>query len=206
MQVISISPHVTPIWTVFQCGRNWKANTVYRRVAVGSTISTGRASTATTPGTSPATTPATPPSGTAIPLPTGTETGSTELPAPAPASSQAWIAGAVIGPVVGCALVGLLVWWITRHRMKKASAATAAGSAGWTGGPYHQNQPLAPWPAASPSPSHGQNAQYQGWDAQNKTNSMASGGTVGYPQELSSNPGSNTGHHGQVYEMHQTQH
>lgn len=217
MQVIYISPHVTPIWTVFLCGRNWRANTIYRKLPVArsttckiptaltlnslmlgySCLARDRATTATASSTTA--TLATPPSMTAIPLPTSTETKSPDVPSPAPASSQAWIAGEVIGPMVGCALIDILIWWITRYRMER----TAAGSVGGANGTYHQHQPLTLWPTASPSPSHGPVISYQGWEAQNKPNSLVSGGTPSSPHELSSNQGS-VSYHGEVYEMHQT--
>ncbi|KAK7978189.1 hypothetical protein PG988_005679 [Apiospora saccharicola] len=111
-----------------------------------------------------------------------------------PKSSQAWIAGAVVGPVAGCALVGVLVWWITRYQ-KRAAATKAAESAAakTTSGPYQQRQhqqPLGLWPTASPPPSHGLT-----------TRSSASGGTAGSQNDLLNVPGS-MGRNGEVYEMH----
>ncbi|KAK8134575.1 hypothetical protein PG984_006587 [Apiospora sp. TS-2023a] len=97
---------------VYGCNTNWHAGTVYRRLDVPSSTA------ASSPGTS-----ATPASSTSIPSPTSTGTeGDAATSAPAP--SRAWIAGAVVGPTVGCALVGLLVWWIMRQRTKKAAASS----------------------------------------------------------------------------------
>ncbi|KAK7920478.1 hypothetical protein PG985_008500 [Apiospora marii] len=186
---------------VYGCGANWEAGTVYRRLDVPSSTTckttppTSHTDTyslsmcpyeASSPGTSA--TSATPPGGTSIPTPTSTGTdGKTDTATPTPAPSQAWIAGAVAGPIVGCALVGLLVWWIMRQRMKKAAAvAPAAGPpAQINTSTYGQYQPGSHWPASSPPPN-------QGWEAQYKAIP---------PQELSSNTPANVDHAGGFYGM-----
>ncbi|KAK8039576.1 hypothetical protein PG993_007987 [Apiospora rasikravindrae] len=153
-----------------------------------------------------------------MPPPTGTGTGGTDAPSSGSASSQAWVAGAVAGPIVGCALVSLLVWWIMRRRMKKAMAAApgppamqTAESGRGVSSMYSQNQTVQPWPTSTPTPpSHGTSPGH-GWEARNKPSSLppVPGATPGHPHELPngslnelSNVPESTDHNGAVYEMH----
>ncbi|KAK7978188.1 hypothetical protein PG988_005678 [Apiospora saccharicola] len=163
-QTLGSGAHVT-----YGCNTNWSAATVYRTLDVPSST------TSSSPGTT--TTSATPASSTSIAFPTSTGTGGkTDAATPTPAPSQAWIAGAVVGPIVGCALVGLLVWWIMRQRMKKAAAvAPAAGPTAQVNSTYGQHQPGSHWPASSPPPPNHE------WEAQHKTTTPL--------QELSNTPG-----------------
>ncbi|KAK8078066.1 hypothetical protein PG996_004236 [Apiospora saccharicola] len=190
MSIFETSPRGSPVHVVYGCNVNWAANTVYRTLHVPSSTKSRKTSTTASNPTTLVHTPA-------IPTPTSTDSTS---PSPevtsAPKSSQAWIAGAVVGPVAGCALVGVLVWWITRYR-KRAAATKAAESAAakTTSGPYQQRQhqqPLGLWPTASPPPSQGPT-----------TRSSASGGTAGSQNDLLNVPGS-MGRNGEVYEMHHT--
>lgn len=201
MSIFETSPRGSPVHVFYGCNVNWAANTVYRTLHESSSTGAhgiesyfptqyllmGTVSRMTpTTASSPTTLLHTP----TIPSPTSSDTStSTDAPS-APESSQAWVAGAVIGPVAGCALVGGLVWWITRYR-KKRTAATTAESAGKTSsGPYHRNQPLGLWPSASPPPSHGPTRH-----------SPASGGTSISQHDLL-NVSGNMNQPGEVYEMH----
>ena len=136
----------------------------------------------------------------ALPSPTSTDPGrGTNVPQEAGSpSSQAWVAGAVAGPVIGCVLVGLLVWGIMRHRMKKATAASTAEA---TISPYGHHRP--PGSSPPPPPSHG-NTTSHGWESQNKSALPGSGGPLYSPYELSSVSG-NLGHNGAVHELHHNQ-
>ncbi|KAK8039575.1 hypothetical protein PG993_007986 [Apiospora rasikravindrae] len=158
------------------------------------------APTVASPGTM--TTPATPPSGIAIPSSTSTETGR-NTDGSSLDHSNAWIAGAVVGPIAGCILVGLLVWWIMRHRMKKTSAPAAQVSepGKHVSSTYGQYQPVSNWPAPSSSPPPHGTPPSHGWEAQHKpTPPPVSGGSPGPMHELSNVPG-NTDHAGVVYEL-----
>ncbi|KAK8134576.1 hypothetical protein PG984_006588 [Apiospora sp. TS-2023a] len=212
MSIFETSPRGSPVHVVYGCNVNWAANTVYRTLHVTSSTSAytlelhsslwrhlsqntylplcPESRKTSTTASNPTTLAHTP----AIPSPTSTDSTS---PSPevssAPTSSQAWIAGAVVGPVAGCALVGVLVWWITRYRKRAAATKAAAESAAkTTSGPYQQrqHQPLGLWPTVSPPPSHGPT-----------TRSSASGGTASSQNELLNVPGS-MDRNGEVYEMH----
>ncbi|KAF2124557.1 hypothetical protein P153DRAFT_401160 [Dothidotthia symphoricarpi CBS 119687] len=50
-------------------------------------------------------------------------------PSSSTSSSKTWIAGAVAGPVIGLALIALIFFCLRRRKAKKASAASAQGSA-----------------------------------------------------------------------------
>ncbi|KAK8086404.1 hypothetical protein PG994_001378 [Apiospora phragmitis] len=193
----------SPSHTSYGCGR-WPASTVYRA------IPEAKSTTSSIPVAT--TTPATPASSTAVPTPTSAETSPSASgdPSPAPASSQAWIAGAVAGPIVGCILVGLLVWWIMRRRMKKAAATVpaplpAAEQARHVSSTYGQYQPVSHWQASSPPPPPQQDRipPGYGWGTQHKPTSPppVSGASPESLQELSNVPG-NHDHAGVVYELH----
>src|ERR1700755_2371334 len=49
----------------------------------------------------------------------------TPIPPPAP-SSKAWIAGAVVGPIVGLAIIAGLIFWIIQLKRKGKNNAPAA--------------------------------------------------------------------------------
>ncbi|KAK8093912.1 hypothetical protein PG997_000597 [Apiospora hydei] len=142
-----------------------------------------------------------------MPSRTSTETGG-NTDGSSSGHSSAWIAGAVAGPIVGCVLVGLLVWWIMRHRMKKASAPAMARAAqvsepaGHVSSTYGQYQPVSHWSApSSPPPPHGTPPGY-GWEAHNKPSSPppALASSPAHMHELSNVP-ANTDHAGMVYEL-----
>lgn len=70
---------------------------------------------ASTPSSSPATTTD---STTVTPTPADSTILQTISPNPSKKKSQAWIAGAVVGPIVGLALVGILAWFCLAKRRK----------------------------------------------------------------------------------------
>ncbi|KAH9862677.1 hypothetical protein J1614_010770 [Plenodomus biglobosus] len=69
--------------------------------------------------------------------------------------SKAWIAGAVIGPILGLALVGLAVFFLLRRRKNKKAAAPPAAAMNYN--PSHQAP--APYTDTKPQfmPTQGQN-------------------------------------------------
>ncbi|KAF2792165.1 hypothetical protein K505DRAFT_56910 [Melanomma pulvis-pyrius CBS 109.77] len=70
---------------------------------------------ASTPSSSPATTTG---STTVTPTPADSTILPTISPNPPKKKSQAWIAGAVVGPIIGLALVGILAWFCLAKRRK----------------------------------------------------------------------------------------
>lgn len=238
MTIYQTWPNGSPLWITYFCAQNWAANTVYRQLQVTSstTCKTGfpipyssyvpvvisvlrklwvATSTSSTSTTAATTTSASPGSST-NPTATSTQTGQhTDLAdAAVRAPSQAWIAGAVVGPIVGCALVGFLVFWIMRRRAKKASAAAAAaiaaasaGAASSTndhnnGGPYHDNpqSPPPPPPSSRPvssAPPFATPGGGHAWDAQKQMDGRPLSSTTyssAPPQELANVPGTNSWH------------
>ncbi|KAK7948843.1 uncharacterized protein PG986_009729 [Apiospora aurea] len=207
MEIFDNTSPDSPGRTQYSCGEVWAATRVYRSIQ-GATPSTSSTTTSAADTASSTTTPATPASSTAISSSTSTETGR-NTDGSSPEHSNAWIAGAVAGPIVGCILVGLLVWWIMRHRMKKgavpamAPVAQVPEPASHVSSTYGQYQPVAPWPTSSPPPPHGAPPGY-GWEAHNKPSSPppppALAGSPGHMHELSNVP-ANTDHAGMVYEL-----
>ncbi|KAK1827005.1 hypothetical protein QBC39DRAFT_363004 [Podospora conica] len=127
MTVYGSYPSADQSWLIRGCaGTAFKMSTIFREIitATSTKSSSKTASQASTPTNSgPAVTgPAdnadnedgsagqvtAPPTG--LPAATGTPQASTE------GGSKAWIAGAVIGPIIGLALIGLVAFWLGRRR------------------------------------------------------------------------------------------
>lgn len=136
MTVYASYPSAKDSWLVAGCATNWDAFTIYRQLEA-TTSATTRPST-----TRPTSAPSTPT--TSSPGPTGTSAGNdggdsdrSPTPAPEPTSgggSQAWIAGAVIGPVVLLGVLGYLAFWFGFKRGKKPTPPGGPEMAG-AGGP-----------------------------------------------------------------------
>jgi len=117
MTIFQTSPFGGPSTLNIFCEQGWTANTIYRELPAQTTSSSTTSSdTSATSTSSPSATstsqstiliPATPPS------PATTQ-------APTPSPSKAWIAGAVIGSIVGISLI-YLAFWIGGRRGKKAA-------------------------------------------------------------------------------------
>lgn len=100
----------TPAIDIF-CANGWPetASTIFRTTAAETTTSDSKASATATPGSSPT---------SSIAAATTTASSST---GEAKKESKTWIAGAVIGPVAGCALIGALGFWLTRRMRNKGA-------------------------------------------------------------------------------------
>ncbi|KAJ2975915.1 hypothetical protein NQ176_g5246 [Zarea fungicola] len=116
-QTMSILPAPgakSPVVSSIFCAQVWLAYEVYRDTKVISSTSTTSASTSASAG-------ATPSSNSASVTTSATGTG-TPTPTPSPtaaaSSSKAWIAGAVVGPVAGIALLGAAFWFFRRRNTK----------------------------------------------------------------------------------------
>ena len=119
--------------------------------------------------------------------------------------SKAWIAGAVVGPIVGIALIGLTAWLLIRRRKKKTQyqpAATAEGppapSAAYAPGPnsppqfypppMQQNAGAVPfgvaihdsWAPGQQQSAYGTQQQWQDRDNLNINQAPMMGGQPGY--------------------------
>lgn len=124
MTVFASYPSADQSWLVKGCATNWRAFTIYREIITSTSTSSAtrtasQASSATLSGpsvTSPVENDNEGGSGqitaapTGLPAPTGTAQSSTE------GGSKAWIAGAVIGPLLGLALIGFVVFFLMRRR------------------------------------------------------------------------------------------
>ncbi|PYH40868.1 EGFR-like transmembrane domain-containing protein [Aspergillus saccharolyticus JOP 1030-1] len=108
------TPEGLPRYTVVLCGSGDWPKEVYSEFpgykALGSTTTTS------TPSTTPP------------PTTTATSTGSTtSAPTPAPKSSEAWIAGAVVGPIAGLAILGGAAFLYFRHRKRRRQYNSRGG-------------------------------------------------------------------------------
>jgi hypothetical protein len=136
MAVLPSSPYLvaTSSWLVMGCGKNWKANAVYREVvptagavttitasASTSSVSSASGPSATQQTSEPGTTPG---QGTDPALQTGTPPPTNDTQQPdTESASKAWIAGAVIGPLVADAALGFLFFWLRKRRVVKDVSA-----------------------------------------------------------------------------------
>ncbi|KAK0704446.1 hypothetical protein B0H67DRAFT_350062 [Lasiosphaeris hirsuta] len=114
MTVYASYPSASDSWLVRGCATNWKAFTVYRAI-----VTTTSASTTSTTSASPSSTPTAATATTTGSAPT--DTGDAQ---PQAAASQAWIAGAVIGPVIAVGLIGFLAFWLGTRRGRGKAAPT----------------------------------------------------------------------------------
>ncbi|KAK7998979.1 hypothetical protein PG991_014654 [Apiospora marii] len=222
MTIYQTYPNGSPLWITYFCAQNWAANTIYRQLQeTSSTTSTSTSSMSTTAATTTLASPGSSTNPTAASTQTDQDTDLADAAVTAP--SQAWIAGAVVGPIAGCALVGFLVFWIMRRRAKKALAAAnaaaiaASGAAASStyndnnnphgGGPYHDNpqSPPLPPPSASSRPVSsappyavpGGGGVGSAWDGQKQFDSRPLSSTTyasAPPQELANVPGTNSWH------------
>lgn len=136
MTVFEEFPDVGPIHTDIFCDESdWDVHTVYRSIPTSSNIASAPSTAETRPG----------PSSPSTPTPTTTETNNpSESSDPKDSDSDSGpnaglIAGAVVGPVVGLALIAVALWLI-RDKIKAwfsgnpsdgdGGAAAAAGAAG----------------------------------------------------------------------------
>jgi hypothetical protein len=126
-------PSAAQSWSVVGCVQSgFYASNAYREIVVGAATAT------TTPGPSTGSTKTAPSDSSSAPVETGaantpqTNSPASETNSPSPETnspSQAWIAGAVIGPVAAIALVGFLVFWLRRRR--GSNNETAESHAGY---------------------------------------------------------------------------
>ncbi|KAH6611919.1 hypothetical protein C7974DRAFT_87396 [Boeremia exigua] len=106
-------------------------------------------------------------------------------PAPKKSSSKAWIAGAVVGPLLGLALIGGLIWFFLRRKKTAAAAApppaqttAAAAPPQYYPPPMQQNASAAPFGVAD-------GKQWAPQSPQSPVSSVPSPGPYGgqYPQQ-----------------------
>ncbi|KAK1751449.1 hypothetical protein QBC47DRAFT_391839 [Echria macrotheca] len=112
MTIYDKSPSASSSWLMRGCATNWSAFTIYREV-----VTTSSQSSTIAPTTGPTVSKQTP---SATPTSANPTSRPSETSEPAAAgASQAWIAGAVIGPVVAVAGLGFLAFWLGMKRGKK---------------------------------------------------------------------------------------
>ncbi|KAH6839565.1 hypothetical protein B0I37DRAFT_237039 [Chaetomium sp. MPI-CAGE-AT-0009] len=134
MTVYDAYPRATESWLVHNCAKSWSASTIYRAVPRWMTSATtpppsagaGTAGSEPTAGTDdgggPTATPGGPPAAST------SDGGAEPLREGEPAPNKAWIAGAVIGGVVGAAGLGALGFWLGRRRRMAAAAGKKTGT------------------------------------------------------------------------------
>ncbi|KAH7398270.1 hypothetical protein BKA66DRAFT_565888 [Pyrenochaeta sp. MPI-SDFR-AT-0127] len=114
MTIFAQSPNVLPSAYNYGCRVGWKANTIYRELAATTTSSGSVASSTSSPGPT-------------TPMPTPSSTSVSSTPAPRPSSAlpnRAWIAGAVLGPVIAIVLIAVaVIWWRKRRAGGKAGGS-----------------------------------------------------------------------------------
>ncbi|KAF2113396.1 hypothetical protein BDV96DRAFT_601559 [Lophiotrema nucula] len=116
---------------------NWS----YYRALPETSSATPTSTSRSTPSSTPAST-TTISSSSTTPIGLAAPTHTSE---PGPKKSQAWIAGAVVGPVAGLALIGLLLWFfLVKNKEKDNNAPVAAA-------PGHQSMPPTYY-TGSPNP------------------------------------------------------
>ncbi|KAJ5811152.1 hypothetical protein N7447_010668, partial [Penicillium robsamsonii] len=128
MTIFQTFPYATPSASNIFCGFRWKANTIYRELEATTTESSTAPPSSPTPSTTTLRTGQFP---TTTPAPTKpiSTTGSSVSQSPTStaattttSSSKAWIAGVVVGPIAGIALIaGLIFWWNYRRKAKQPS-------------------------------------------------------------------------------------
>ncbi|KAK7217686.1 hypothetical protein V2G26_005689 [Clonostachys chloroleuca] len=84
---------------------------------------------------------------------TTTNPSSTTTAPPKP-SSQAWIAGPVIGSIVGAALIGALAWWILRRKRQQKTALNSDSPHSRGDGPFPTTSSPPPMSQSSPAQSY----------------------------------------------------
>ncbi|KAK2791682.1 hypothetical protein FQN52_004598 [Onygenales sp. PD_12] len=132
MTVYQTSPFGSPSATNIFCWSNWSAATVYRELPAP-------AATETEP---PTTKPQTTTAETTTAETTSSAPTATEKPEPSEKTNNAWIAGAVVGPVAGLALVGF-GWFFYRRRNQNQPSGLPPNDA------YKYHQELADTPLRS---------------------------------------------------------
>ncbi|KAK4448978.1 hypothetical protein QBC34DRAFT_464237, partial [Podospora aff. communis PSN243] len=116
MTVYASYPSAAESWLMRGCATNWRASTIYREIVTATSSST------TTSATAGASVPTTTPTRTGTAAGAGGEPTSPGEVAATSAPSQAWIAGAVIGPLVALAALGALAFWLGKRKGKKSAA------------------------------------------------------------------------------------
>jgi hypothetical protein len=115
--VVKESPFIDPITRLVCAGNAWSAATLYQTIAEVS--NTGAASSATSTRQTGITS-------TSAPDPTAPPASGASTTPTVHKKSQAWIAGAVIGPLAGLALLGAL-FFLWKRKSRNTPVAGAAG-------------------------------------------------------------------------------
>ncbi|KAF2129297.1 hypothetical protein P153DRAFT_385513 [Dothidotthia symphoricarpi CBS 119687] len=115
MTIFATSPNILPSAHNIACRLAWSANTVYRNLAV--TTSSSRIVTSSTSSPTPTASASTSSSTSTISSVSVSATPTSTSPAAPTSQSKAWIAGAVIGPIIGIVLiVGAIFWWRRKNK------------------------------------------------------------------------------------------
>ncbi|KAM3556463.1 hypothetical protein MY1884_005048 [Beauveria asiatica] len=138
MSIMSAPGAKSDVTSSIFCAQYWYALEAYRDTVPVTASSATKTSTSASTGSTPSSNSAseTMSRSTTTPSPTGSSGATSPAASPEAASSggssKAWIAGAVVGPVAGLALVmGFAVWFLRRRRSakKKKKEGVGAGNA-----------------------------------------------------------------------------
>jgi len=163
--------------TQYFCAQAWLANSVYRTLDVTTTTSSSSSSSATSSSQFPSSTsqssiftsgtPSPSRSQSTAPSSTSGADNANQSGGPDPAeksSSKAWIAGAVIGPVVAVIVIAAIAFWLGKRSAR--SKMDAAAAAPLQPDQYHQQGPGSVAAAAAPASSYGGSPQQQQYAAE----------------------------------------
>ncbi|CAI7618566.1 unnamed protein product [Penicillium bialowiezense] len=145
MSVYDYTTTEAPVIDIF-CWDDWPASQIFRYTTAEATTSTLQSQTTL----KPAATLSTPfskatVSTTASPTPTTSPSNASKNE-----TSNSWIAGAVVGPVAGCALIGALGFWLIRRKRTQRHIDAHDGT--YTSQPYASATKLADYTDSHRSP------------------------------------------------------
>jgi hypothetical protein len=121
MTIYQSFPSAAQSWSAIGCAPpGFGASTVYREIVVGATTTPSPGPSTRSTGTTPVETSVGAPEPTHDDEPANT-------PQTDPPTSQAWIAGAVIGPVAAIALAIFLLFWLRRRKAGRGDSAVRGG-------------------------------------------------------------------------------
>ena len=125
MSIRSAPGDTGDVTTSLLCAQYWYALEVYRDTVPVTTVSPTKTSTSASAGSTPTSTSASMTTSPSATTGAASSSGASSSPSSAAdgssggSTSKAWIAGAVVGPLAGLALIGVGLWLFRRNSQKK---------------------------------------------------------------------------------------